>query len=240
MFACITRKTNKNGEDKELECHGFVCKSTEEAVSVAAQLYQSLIDTIKAQGPTNKRVSKVFNRLLLEFFTNITLQYRLSRASSISMGSVTSFDDLEAFDESPKRPERKKNVSTSASSSKMSISSGEQQQQPKQQPKVHRNSLRRSKRRSLKKQRQKRNVNQWKKSEEESSTYSTSDDNTSDTEDSAKLTKDKIVASNGDIYTKVAMPRSKSFMKMNNTALGGGNNNYNLQELFKELKEQVT
>lgn len=90
----------------------------------------------------------------------------------------------------------------------------------------------------MKKKQQKRNVNQWKKSEEESSTYST-DDDTSDTQDSAKLTKDKIVASNGDIYTKVAMPRSKSFMKMNNTALGGGNNNYNLQELFKELKEQV-
>merc|ERR1712012_746042 len=34
----------------------------------------------------------------------------------------------------------------------------------------------------------------------------------------------------GDVYTRVAMPRSKSFMNVNNQ--------YNLQELFKELKEK--
>ena len=56
MFACITRTVNKNGDDKQLECHGFVCNSTEEAVSIAAQLYQALNETIQAQGK-NKRVS---------------------------------------------------------------------------------------------------------------------------------------------------------------------------------------
>ena len=35
---------------------------------------------------------------------------------------------------------------------------------------------------------------------------------------------------NGDVYTRVAIPRSKSFMNVNNQ--------YNLQELFKELKEK--
>ena len=49
MFACITRTADKN-----LECHGFVCKSTEEAVSIAAQLYQALVDTVKAQGNDKK------------------------------------------------------------------------------------------------------------------------------------------------------------------------------------------
>ena len=53
--------------------------------------------------------------------------------------------------------------------------------------------------------------------------------------------KAKIVGGNGDIYTKVAMPRSKSFMKMN-TGTGTGNHSsssqYNLQDLFKELKDQ--
>ena len=52
MFACITRKSGYS--DKDLECHGFVCKSTEEAVSIAAQLYQSLVDTVKAQGNDKK------------------------------------------------------------------------------------------------------------------------------------------------------------------------------------------
>ena len=51
MFACITRTT---GSEKELECHGFICKSTEEAVSVAAQLYQALLETMKTQGNKQK------------------------------------------------------------------------------------------------------------------------------------------------------------------------------------------
>ena len=56
MFACITRKADSS--EKDLECHGFVCKSTEEAVSVAAHLYQSLVDTVKAQG-NNKKVNDI-------------------------------------------------------------------------------------------------------------------------------------------------------------------------------------
>lgn len=140
------------------------------------------------------------------------------------MGSVTSYDDIEKTDIFPKRPARKKKSSSSGgsgNSSKMSISSSEQS-------KVRKNSLRRSRRRSLKKAK-KNNVNQWKRSDEESSTYST--DEVSDDENSGKFR-----ASNGDIYTKVAMPRSKSFMKMNNNQ---GASNYNLQDLFKELKDQV-
>ena len=52
----------------------------------------------------------------------------------------------------------------------------------------------------------------------------------------SETSEEKIVANNGDIYTKVAMPRSKSFMKMNNNQISS---QYNLQDLFKELKEQV-
>ena len=65
MFACITRKADSS--EKDLECHGFVCKSTEEAVSVAAHLYQSLVDTVKAQG-NNKKVNAV-NDILVGNFT---------------------------------------------------------------------------------------------------------------------------------------------------------------------------
>ena len=215
MFACITRTSSKVSNDRDiLECHGFICSSTEEAVSIAAQLYQALIDTIKAQGVNKK--------------------YRLSRASSISMGSMTSFEDLaDISKESPKRPVRRKKVSNSGSggsSSRMSVSSCEQPPQPPQPPKVTRNSLRRSKRRSLKKRKVKNNVNHWKKSEEDSSTYST---DISDVEDG-----DEFKTSNGDIYTKVAMPRSRSFMKINNSQ-SSGTTSYNLQDLFKELKDQV-
>ena len=64
MFACITRKADSS--EKDLECHGFVCKSTEEAVSVAAHLYQSLVDTVKAQG-NNKKVNHILFSFLFHF-----------------------------------------------------------------------------------------------------------------------------------------------------------------------------
>ena len=121
----------------------------------------------------------------------------------------------------------------------------------------------------------KRDVNQWKKSEDDSSSSSygkeilvlnicmwkcncnilqhhvscccfffylssvDTDPNETMMDDCGKVPYEKdskIIASNGDIYTKVAMPRSKSFMKINHNHNG---NQYNLQDLFKELKDQV-
>ena len=65
MFACITRTADKN-----LECHGFVCKSTEEAVSIAAQLYQALVDTVKAQGNDKKVCFTGLFRLMFKNFSS--------------------------------------------------------------------------------------------------------------------------------------------------------------------------
>ena len=44
MFAAVMRKA---GVPKQLECHGFVCDSPEEAILVAANLYQALLETMK-------------------------------------------------------------------------------------------------------------------------------------------------------------------------------------------------
>jgi hypothetical protein len=46
-----------------------------------------------------------------------------------------------------------------------------------------------------------------------------------------------VAGSVGDIYTKVAMPRSRSFMNVVGASTGQ-KRHYNLQELFKELKEK--
>ncbi len=199
MFACITRTS-----DKDLECHGFVCKSTEEAVSIAAQLYQALLDTIKAQG--------------------IHKKYRLSRASSISMGSVTSFDDLKLKDKKlkDKKPSKKplKSMSNSSGSSEM----------------------RRSQKKRRKSSRKLNNNNKYlDKDSNYNSETNDSEASTEATEEAAAKSEDKY-DKNGDIYTKVAMPRSRSFMKLNNNNNNliqtQGSPNYNLQDLFKELKDQ--
>ena len=44
MFVAVMRKA---GVPKQLECHGFVCDSPEDAILVAANLYQALLETMK-------------------------------------------------------------------------------------------------------------------------------------------------------------------------------------------------
>ena len=75
---------------------------------------------------------------------------------------------------------------------------------------------------------------------QESSGSSSSSDNEDYDEDEMtnnmeKQRRRKVAGSVGDIYTKVAMPRSKSFMNVVGTS---SSRHYNLQELFKELKEK--
>ena len=49
IFACIIRRSGA-GLPRKLECHGFVCKTQDDAISVAAQLYQGLLDAIRRNG----------------------------------------------------------------------------------------------------------------------------------------------------------------------------------------------
>ncbi|XP_018012564.1 uncharacterized protein LOC108669674 isoform X2 [Hyalella azteca] len=53
MFACVMRKT---GESKVLECHGFICRSSEDAIVIAANLYQALLGTMNndSSSPTTE------------------------------------------------------------------------------------------------------------------------------------------------------------------------------------------
>ena len=155
------------------------------------------------------------------------------------MGSVTSVDDFKESKEPPVRPIRKKKSASSGNSSpsKMSMSSSDHLSSSSSKLKGG-GDISHVKGDNKKSRRKNRDVNQWKKSEEEGSTSSSYDTDTDEgLIEKAPYEKDsKIIASNGDIYTKVAMPRSKSFMKMNHNQNG---NQYNLQDLFKELKDQV-
>ena len=50
MFAAVMRKA---GVPKQLECHGFICDSPEEAIMLAANLYQALLETMKRNKRSN-------------------------------------------------------------------------------------------------------------------------------------------------------------------------------------------
>ena len=40
VFACVMRKQGSHSAHKQLECHGFVCNTSEDAIIIAANLYQ--------------------------------------------------------------------------------------------------------------------------------------------------------------------------------------------------------
>lgn len=67
MFAAVMRKA---GVPKQLECHGFVCDSPEEAILVAANLYQALLETMKRNKRPNS--SSQVRTLVSEFHLGVT------------------------------------------------------------------------------------------------------------------------------------------------------------------------
>ncbi|CAG9767840.1 unnamed protein product [Ceutorhynchus assimilis] len=88
LFAVVMRKI---GVQKQLECHGFVCQTSEDAIVIAATLYKSLVNHMKhkEKKPKNKN--------------GVTC---ISTASSTMMGDKNSM---------PVRPPRRKRSSAASS-----------------------------------------------------------------------------------------------------------------------------
>ncbi|CAH0758706.1 unnamed protein product [Diatraea saccharalis] len=89
LFAVVMRKI---GVAKQLECHGFVCQTTEDAIVIAATLYKSLMSHMSRQGHIDKK--KLKNR---------------NGVSCMSITSSLSPNDV------PIRPPRKKHSTSSMS-----------------------------------------------------------------------------------------------------------------------------
>ncbi|XP_045490662.1 uncharacterized protein LOC110993346 [Pieris rapae] len=89
LFAVVMRKI---GVAKQLECHGFVCQTTEDAIVIAATLYKSLMSHMSRQGHTDNK--KLKNR---------------NGVSCMSIASSITVNDI------PIRPPRKKRSTSSYS-----------------------------------------------------------------------------------------------------------------------------
>ncbi|XP_072934384.1 uncharacterized protein [Epargyreus clarus] len=89
LFAVVMRKI---GVAKQLECHGFVCQTTEDAIVIAATLYKSLMSHMSRQGHSDKK--------------------KLRNRNGVSCMSITS--SLPTNDV-PVRPPRKKRSTSSLS-----------------------------------------------------------------------------------------------------------------------------
>lgn len=89
IFAVVMRKI---GIAKQLECHGFVCQTTEDAIVIAATLYKSLMSHMSRQGHIDKKQFKSRNGV-----------------SCMSVASSQNHHDI------PVRPPRKKRSTSSMS-----------------------------------------------------------------------------------------------------------------------------
>ncbi|XP_045770316.1 uncharacterized protein LOC123870881 isoform X1 [Maniola jurtina] len=89
LFAVVMRKI---GVAKQLECHGFVCQTTEDAIVIAATLYKSLMSHMSRQGHNESK--KLKNR---------------NGVSCMSVSSSLPANDI------PIRPPRKKRSTSSQS-----------------------------------------------------------------------------------------------------------------------------
>ena len=72
MFAAVMRKA---GVPKQLECHGFVCDSPEEAILVAANLYQALLETMKRNKRPNSSSQVCLSIILFLFFRSLRAKF---------------------------------------------------------------------------------------------------------------------------------------------------------------------
>ena len=201
VFACVMRRS---GMPKQLECHGFICSSSEDAIIIAANLYQALVDTMKR----NKTGGGQPRRADPTSPHNLRRDDLSRRSSRKSMRRG----------EPPVRPPRKKRVKGD-------------------EPRVVTGLVRRrSIRSSTRSARSNRSNRSSKSARRRMETRGSRPGKIIPLQrdemgrQSSRRGQEAGKAVSGDLLTKVSIGRTKSFVKTGNQ--------YNLQELFRELKEK--
>ena len=217
IFACVMRRA---GMPKQLECHGFICQSSEDAIIIAANLYQSLLDTMRKSKASGQK--KIENQS--ESVDRNLPRQELTRRSirkSVRRGDP------------PIRPPRRKRTH-------------QYDEHQANTGLVRRKSIRSSTRsarsnRSYRSTRHRvQNLNGRGPGTGSSGTTAQLPRNELLRQSTRKSTRSRAgqhqpggnmrYGGTGDLFTKVSIGRTKSFVKTGNQ--------YNLQELFRELKEK--
>ena len=217
IFACVMRRmTGKQGQStstsrqQQLECHGFVCTSSEDAILVAANLYQALLETMKKQKQKNEDEPQSWppeSEPHSRSMGPVRPPRRKKRGGRTGSGSEYSGTASVNGSILQRRRSTRSSIRSNRSATRTKVRYNPQVTSEKRRSPLARNDSRRSSRRS---------------------TAAAAARNTMAT--SSKRYSQGSRPQSGDVYTRVAIPRSKSFMNVNNQ--------YNLQELFRELKEK--
>ncbi|XP_050745009.1 uncharacterized protein LOC108032163 isoform X2 [Drosophila biarmipes] len=125
IFAVVMRSASS---PKMLECHGFICKSTEDAIVIAATLYQSLMAHVSTSSrrSTQRRAPRQQNGvscISIASSSALASSNYLSRSQIIpsASGRRSSFRGSTSGGGAPSRSGRKKRVSNSSLSSHSNV-----------------------------------------------------------------------------------------------------------------------
>ena len=227
VFACVMRRT---GVPKQLECHGFVCASSEDAIIIAANLYQSLLETMKKQKQRQQDQQRHHRSDRSGTSRKSTTGSEMSSSAQYSdiTPPPTNFSDSDGLPVRPPRLKKKKTKTLHDSSAiqrrsfRSSIRSNRSNRSNRKTVSVAydptRKNLRNITRMDSGRKSMKRDV------------YRKSGRRTNNVVTVQEPVKKVDNLQQGDVYTRVAIPRSKSFMNVSSQ--------YNLQELFRELREK--
>ncbi|XP_056635528.1 uncharacterized protein LOC130444427 [Diorhabda sublineata] len=103
LFAVVMRKI---GVQKQLECHGFVCQTSEDAIVIAATLYKSLVSHMKAKEKRPRNRNGVTTCMSITSSVNRdksgnSIPVRPPRKKRSNASSVTSENDISVSDTKP-------------------------------------------------------------------------------------------------------------------------------------------
>ncbi|KAH8375880.1 hypothetical protein KR200_005725 [Drosophila serrata] len=125
IFAVVMRSANS---PKVLECHGFICKSTEDAIVIAATLYQSLMAHVSTSSRRNtpRRAPRQQNGvscISIASSSALASSNYLSRSQIVpsANGRRSSFRGSTSVAGTPSRSGRKKRISSSSLSSHSNV-----------------------------------------------------------------------------------------------------------------------
>ena len=253
IFACVMRRT---GVPKQLECHGFVCASAEDAIIVAANLYQALLETMKKQKA--RRQQRMQQQRQQQ-----QLQRQRQREEEDEDEEEEEDDEFDEEAGPPPPPSIFSDSDAGTASGTLPVRPPRRRKKsglkgsdagysgPSSLVSLGRRRSVRSSTRSNKSKRTvtydptRRSTRQLGRTDSARKSMGRSEFARKSARKTAARNKEippyaqphkKLMSSEGaaggggDLYTKVAMPRSKSFMNVNSQ--------YNLQELFRELKEK--
>lgn len=81
------------GAQKQLECHGFICQTSEDAIVIAATLYKSLMAHMKSKDKRPKTKNGVSCMSITSSIPNDVIPVRPPRKKRSSTSSTTSDKD---------------------------------------------------------------------------------------------------------------------------------------------------